>query len=154
MRRLLSLTGIGIGAGIALAALSVGAQAADIEVPSRIDSVTVYPDGATVTRIVKADLIAGDNTLLARDLPLSLDPSSLRVEGESGANLTIGAIDIRTPRPSPPTNLPEIDQRIEAIDFCQRQFHGNQLYRQGFERGAHRINVFECVLRGKTPTCT
>ena len=115
MRRLLSLSGIGIGAGIALAALSVAAQAADIEASSRIDSVTVYPDGATVTRIIKADLIAGDNTLLARDLPLSLDPSSLRVEGESGANLTIGAIDIRTPRPSPPANLPEIDRRIEAL---------------------------------------
>lgn len=115
MRRLLSLSGIGIGAGIALAALSVAAQAADIEASSRIDSVTVYPDGATVTRIIKADLAASDSTLLARDLPLSLDPSSLRVEGEGGANLTIGAIDIRTPRPSPPANLPEIDKRIEAL---------------------------------------
>ncbi|MDI1345153.1 MAG: DUF4140 domain-containing protein [Pseudolabrys sp.] len=114
MRRLLSLSGIGIGAGIALAALSVAAQAADIESTSRIDNVIVYPDGATVTRIIKADLAAGDSTLLTRDLPLSLDPSSLRVEGEGGANLTIGAIDIRTPRPSPPANLPEIDKRIEA----------------------------------------
>lgn len=113
MRRLLSFTGIGIG--IAFVALSVAAQAADVEASSRIDSVTVYPDGATVTRIIKADLAAGDSTLLARDLPLSIDPSSLRVEGEGGANLTIGAIDIRTPRPSPPANLPEIDQRIEAL---------------------------------------
>ena len=102
-------------AGLAVIALPVAAQAADVETTSRIDNVIVYPDGATVTRIIKADLPAGDNTLLARDLPLSLDPTSLRVEGEGGATLTIGAIDIRAPRPTPPANLPEIDRRIEAL---------------------------------------
>lgn len=102
-------------AGFAFATFPLAAQAADIEATSRIDNVTVYPDGATVTRIITANLPAGDNTLLTRDLPLSIDPSSLRVEGEGGATLTIGAIDIRTPRPLPPANLPEIDQRIEAL---------------------------------------
>lgn len=99
----------------AVAGLSGLAQAAEIETQSSIDRVTVYPDGATVTRIIKADVSAGDNTLLARDLPLSLDPSSLRVEGEGGARLTIGAIDARPPRPQPPANLPEIDKRIEVL---------------------------------------
>ncbi|MBI1202989.1 MAG: mucoidy inhibitor MuiA family protein [Rhodopseudomonas sp.] len=97
------------------AGLPVLAQAAEIETQSSIDSVTVYPDGATVTRIIKVNLTAGDNTLLARDLPLSLDSSSLRVEGQGGAPLTIGAIDARPPRPQPPANLPEIDKRIEAL---------------------------------------
>ncbi|MDO9414477.1 MAG: mucoidy inhibitor MuiA family protein [Pseudolabrys sp.] len=109
MRRVAALT------LCAFAVLSGIARATDIEATSRIDNVTVYPDGATVTRIITANLPAGDNTLLTRDLPLSIDPSSLRVEGEGGAKLTIGAIDIRTPRPLPPTNLPEIDQRIEAL---------------------------------------
>lgn len=98
-----------------VASLSGVARAAEIEAASSIDSVTVYPDGATVTRIIKADLAAGDNTLLARDLPLSLDRSSLRVEGEGGATLTIGAIDLRPPRPQVPANLPELDKRIEAL---------------------------------------
>lgn len=60
--------------------------AADVDATSAIDTVTVYPDGATVTRVIALDLASGDSTLVAKDFPLSLDPSSLRVEGEAGAN--------------------------------------------------------------------
>ena len=90
-------------------------QAADLDAASQVDAVTVYPDGASVTRVITLDLPAGDNTLVARDFPVGLDPSSLRVEGDAGARLTIGAIDARPPRPVPPANLPEIDKRIEAL---------------------------------------
>jgi uncharacterized protein (TIGR02231 family) len=89
--------------------------AAEIEAASQIDAVTVYPDGATVTRLIRLDLPAGDTTLFARDFPLTLDPSSLRVEGEGGARLVIGAVDARPPLPVPPANRPQIDQRIEAL---------------------------------------
>jgi len=97
----------------ALAALP--ARAADVDASSAIDAVTVYPDGASVTRLITLDLPSGDNTLVAKDFPLTLDPSSLRVEGEAGAKLTIGAIDTRPPRAAPPVNLPELDKRIEAL---------------------------------------
>ena len=97
----------------ALAAMQ--AQAANVETTSAVDAVTVYPDGASVTRAITADLAAGDNTLVLKDFPLTLDPSSLRVEGEAGARLTIGAIDTRPPRAAPPVNLPELDKRIEAL---------------------------------------
>ena len=90
-------------------------MAAEIEASSQIDAVTVYPDGATVTRLIRLDLPAGDTTLLARDFPPGLDPSSLRVEGEGGARLVIGAIDARPPLPAPPANLPQIERRIEAL---------------------------------------
>jgi uncharacterized protein (TIGR02231 family) len=91
------------------------ARAADIDAASAVDAVTVYPDGASVTRLITAELAPGDNTLVANDFPLTLDPSSLRVEGEAGAKLTIGAIDTRPPRAAPPVNLPELDKRIEAL---------------------------------------
>jgi uncharacterized protein (TIGR02231 family) len=91
------------------------ALAADIDVTSAVDAVTVYPDGASVTRVIALDLPAGDTTLVAKDFPLTLDPSSLRVEGEGGARLTIGAIDTKPPRPVPPVNLSELDKRIEAL---------------------------------------
>ena len=90
-------------------------RAADLDAASAIDAVTVYPDGATVTRVITVDLPSGDNTLVAKDFPLSLDASSLRVEGESGAKVTIGAIDAKPPRPAPPVNLSEIDRKIEAL---------------------------------------
>ncbi|MGZ3352919.1 MAG: mucoidy inhibitor MuiA family protein, partial [Xanthobacteraceae bacterium] len=91
------------------------AQAADVDARSTVDAVTVYPDGASVTRVITADLATGDNTLVVNDFPLTLDPSSLRVEGEAAAKLTIGAIDTRPPRAAPPVNLPELDKRIEAL---------------------------------------
>jgi uncharacterized protein (TIGR02231 family) len=91
------------------------AKAANVEAASAVDAVTVYPDGASVTRAITADIAAGDNTLVIKDFPVTLDPSSLRVEGEAGTKLTIGAIDTRRPRAAPPVDLPELDKRIEAL---------------------------------------
>jgi len=101
---------------VVLAALAaMPASAANVEATSAVDAVTVYPDGASVTRAVVVDIPAGENTLVVKDFPLTLDPSSLRVEGEAGTKLTIGAIDTRPPRAAPPVNLPELDKRIEAL---------------------------------------
>src|SRR5712671_7672637 len=97
----------------ALAAMP--AKAANVEATSAVDTVTVYPDGASVTRAITVEIPAGDNTLVIRDFPLALDTSSLRVEGEAGTKLSIGAIDTRPPRAAPPVNLPELDKRIEAL---------------------------------------
>ncbi|MDA9466423.1 mucoidy inhibitor MuiA family protein [Bradyrhizobium sp. CCBAU 53415] len=96
-------------------AIASPSWAANVDATSAIDTVTVYPDGATITRVISLDLASGDSTLVAKDFPLSLDPSSLRVEGEAGAKLTIGTIDARPPRAAPPANLPELDKRIEAL---------------------------------------
>ena len=60
-------------------------RAADVAASSAVDAVTVYPDGASITRIISLNLPAGENVVLARDFPLGLDPASLRVEGEGGA---------------------------------------------------------------------
>jgi uncharacterized protein (TIGR02231 family) len=101
---------------VVLAGLAAAqAQAADLDASSTVDAVTVYPDGASVTRVITLDLPAGDNSAVLKDFPLALDPSSLRVEGEAGTKLTIGAIDTRPPRAAPPVNLPELDKRIESL---------------------------------------
>jgi uncharacterized protein (TIGR02231 family) len=94
---------------------AASAQASDLDVTSVVDAVTVYPDGASVTRVIALDLPAGANTLVAADFPLLLDPSSLRVEGEAGSKLTIGATDARPPRAAPPVDLSELDKRIEML---------------------------------------
>ncbi|MGY3487540.1 uncharacterized protein (TIGR02231 family) [Bradyrhizobium sp. USDA 4011] len=99
-------------------------HAANLDAASQVDAVTVYPDGASVTRVITLDLPAGDNTLVAKDFPMGLDPSSLRVEGETGGRLTIGAIDARPPRPVEPANLPEIDKRIEALRDQREDLQG------------------------------
>ncbi len=91
------------------------ALAADIDVTSSIDSVTVYPDGATVTRLISVDLPQGDTTLIAKDFPPGLDTASLRVEGETASPVTIGAIDARAPRSERPPTAPELEKRWQTL---------------------------------------
>jgi uncharacterized protein (TIGR02231 family) len=100
------------------------ARAADVAAASAVDAVTVYPDGASVTRVITLDLPAGENSAVLKDFPLTLDPSSLRVEGEAGTKLTIGAIDAKPPRAAPPVNLPELDKRIEALKDDRANLQG------------------------------
>src|SRR4051812_35600586 len=104
-------------------AFAPSSWAAEMDAISAIDTVTVYPDGATVTRVIAVDLPSGDSTLIAKDFPLGLDTSSIRVEGEGGAKLTIGTIDARTPRAAP-VNLPELDKRIEALNDQRADLQG------------------------------
>jgi uncharacterized protein (TIGR02231 family) len=108
---LVTTTSLVVLAGLA----AMPAQAANLEAKSSIDAVTVYPDGASVTRAIALDLPGGDNTVVLNDFPIGLDVSSLRVEGEADAKLTIGAIDARTPRAAAPADLPELDKRLEAL---------------------------------------
>ena len=68
------------------------APAAEIVADSKIDGVTVYPDAAIVLRVADVDLPAGESALIFRHLPTALDPASLRLEGEGGAKIIIGAV--------------------------------------------------------------
>src|SRR4051812_7661206 len=104
-------TGLVLGAALTAAP----GHAANIDASSAVDAVTVYPDGATVTRVISLDLPAGETTAIAKDFPFGLDASSLRVEGEAGAKLVIGTVDAKPPRAALPVNLPDIDKRIEAL---------------------------------------
>ena len=100
---------------IAVLAMAAPAIGGEVAATSAIDTVTVYPDGATVTRIIRANLPAGDTTLISRDFPPGLDPASLRVEGEGQGRLVIGSIDARAPRAERPPTNPELEKRIETL---------------------------------------
>jgi uncharacterized protein (TIGR02231 family) len=93
-----------------LAATSL-AGAAETELASRIDRVTVYPDGAVVTRLAKADLLAGASRIVLRGLPATIDPASIRVEGKGDGAFSIGAVDVRL---APGDARPGLDTVIEA----------------------------------------
>ena len=69
------------------------AVAEDIKTTSHIDAVTVYPQGADIVRISSVDLKAGEHTLLLEDLPGSIDPQSIRVDGAGNAGLEITSVD-------------------------------------------------------------
>ena len=95
-----------------LAALLVAAPAwaGEIEAASKIDSVTVYPDAAIISRIAEIDLPPGDSVLMFKNLPLTLDPASLRVEGEGSAKVTLGAVETQVA----PAEIEAPDNAIET----------------------------------------
>src|SRR5690554_4681594 len=69
--------------------------AAELPARSTVDSVTVFPSGAEVRRIVRLQLAAGDHTVIIDDLPQQAVASSIRVEGQATGKLQIGAVDSR-----------------------------------------------------------
>jgi len=87
------------------------AAAADIELRTKIDHVTVYPDGAVVTRSGQAALLQGASQIVLRGLPASVDPASIRVEARGDGAFSIGAVDVRQ---VPGDARPAIDQALEG----------------------------------------
>jgi uncharacterized protein (TIGR02231 family) len=91
-------------------ALSLPTRSAELEVQSKVDSVAVSPDAATVTRVAEVDLGAGDLTLVFKNLPFSLDPASLRLAGSAAEKITIGTLEARIS----PTDIKSNDSAVEA----------------------------------------
>lgn len=87
------------------------AGASEIDLASKIDRVTVYPDGAVVTRLGKAALLQGASQIVLRGLPASIDPGSIRVEARGDGAFAIGAVDVRQ---VPGDARPAIDQALET----------------------------------------
>lgn len=100
---------------LSLAALAVAAPAlgAEIDAASRIDSVTLYPDAAVVTRVAEIALPAGESRLVFHGLPGGLDPATLRIGGEGEARLVLGAVDVR--KAPAATGESAFDAQIKAL---------------------------------------
>jgi uncharacterized protein (TIGR02231 family) len=100
---------------LSLAALlaAVPALAAEIDAASRIDSVTLYPDAAQVTRQAEVELPAGASRVLFHGLPAGIDPASLQISGEAEGRLTLGAAEAR----KAPAALPDgdLDRQLKAL---------------------------------------
>jgi uncharacterized protein (TIGR02231 family) len=122
-----------------LMAFRLGPAAAETDVASRVDQVTVYPDGAIVTRIIEVDLPSGDSELRAADFPPALDPASLRVEGEAAARLTIGSTDARPPRADRPPADPALEDSIETLRDERARLDGRIAAAQARRKFAERF---------------
>jgi hypothetical protein len=67
----------------------------DVPVTSSVDAVTVFPQGAEVSRVAKVKVEKGMHTVVISDVPADVDPSSIRVEGLATGKLEIGSVDSR-----------------------------------------------------------
>jgi uncharacterized protein (TIGR02231 family) len=70
--------------------LAAELSAAAVDVPSKIDSVTVYPGFARVTRSFAADLPAGASTLRFSGIPANADLSFVQIAPGTGPALSLG----------------------------------------------------------------
>ena len=102
------------------------AFATDIEMTSKIEAVTVYPDGASVTRSLDVDVPPGSSVLLMKGLPATIDPNSVRVEGRSGGALAIASVDLKTVAGDPTSHAdPERAAKLERLKAEQAKLAGS-----------------------------
>ena len=82
-----------------LLALASPALADTLRGEARVSRVTLFPDGAQVTRAVTLEAAPGPHRLVIPGLPQGTDPAALRLSA-SGAR--IGAVSLQTDRALPP----------------------------------------------------
>ena len=92
------------------------ASAETIEASSAVSRVTVYTDGATVSRSVSVRIPAGTHTVVLRGLPAGLEPDSIRVTGSGSAALAIASVDTK-PSPGDPRPVldPALERKLDAL---------------------------------------
>jgi len=98
-----------------IAALAAPARAADFSSPGAIDSVTVYPDRASVSRRVPLDYAAGSHTLSVAGLPAWAGDDSIRVSAEGSSALTLQNVAVRREElaESADPRVAQLEKRIE-----------------------------------------
>ena len=110
-----------------LASLALPAMAEDIALSSRVSAVTLYPQGATVTREVAFSAPAGQHDLILADLPKGTPLASVRVAVE-GARM--GGLTTRNDY-VPPRDAPDSAALIAARAEVERLEEALRLAREG-----------------------
>lgn len=109
-----SLAAATLMASCSLMAVTV-ASAATLDGASRVSDVTLYPDAAIVKRQLMLDVPAGDHEILIPDLPASLDPASLRVEGSATDRVVIGTVDFKLRANIPDADKTANQRKVKAL---------------------------------------
>lgn len=81
--------------GVVFIVAATPALAAEIAPDSSIQSVVVYPLGATVVRTAAIDLPAGDTVVVIDDLPAGIETDSLKVDGAGTGGMAIASVETR-----------------------------------------------------------
>lgn len=89
----------------------------DISVETAVNRVIVYPDRARVTVAGSCELETGSHRLLVGDLPLVLEPESVRVVGRGTARVRILGVDVprRFYQETPAARVNELEREIEQV---------------------------------------
>ena len=90
----------------------------EITVDVATTHVTVYPDRARVAAEGECEVTAGTHRLLIEELPLLLEPDSVRVTGRGSAHVRLLGVDVshRYYEKTPSASVRELEQQIEHIE--------------------------------------
>ncbi len=82
-----------------------------------VESVTVFPDRATVTRVFEVNIEAGSGELTRSDLPIGLSRDSLRIAATGPEGLRLGAYQLETVRGSERVSerARELERRLQEL---------------------------------------
>ena len=98
---------------------------AEIDAGSKISAVTVYPDGASITRTIEVDLPNGANTLLIRQLPATVEANSVRLEGIADGSATLTSVDVKPVAGNPAATAdPERTTKLARLKSDQARLAG------------------------------
>jgi uncharacterized protein (TIGR02231 family) len=88
------------------------------ELHTAITAVAVYPDRARVTRAGTAALEQGSHWLEIKELPLKLDPASVRASARGTARARLLGVDVRREfyAETPAERVRELEAQIEALE--------------------------------------
>ncbi len=88
-----------------------------ISVKTAVSSATVYPDRARVVCQGECDVEVGLHRLQVDDLPLTLEPESVRVTGKGIARVRLLGADVNKQfyEETPAANVRELESQIEAL---------------------------------------
>jgi uncharacterized protein (TIGR02231 family) len=109
-----------LAAVLALPATASGLS--EVRGNSRLDAVTVYRSGARVTRLVRAELPAGDVRLLVEGLPVGIVDDSVRVEGSGAGKGRIWSVGVEaiTKAEVADAAAREAEERLERLQAEDR----------------------------------
>jgi uncharacterized protein (TIGR02231 family) len=89
----------------------------DMIVETTVQRVAVYPDRARVTAVGECTLEPGTHRLLVDELPLVLEPESVRVSGQGTARLRIQSVDVTRQfyEETPAERARDLEREIEQV---------------------------------------
>ncbi len=128
---------LALAATVALAALvTAPALAAEIALTAKVEAVTVFPDGAMVTREGQAALPAGEHVLLLKGLPAGVDPASVRIEAKADVPLVIGTVESRAAPAAQPSGeaAGKLKNLRQELAHAQGRIDAGEAERRAIER--------------------
>ncbi|MCB9422174.1 MAG: mucoidy inhibitor MuiA family protein [Ardenticatenaceae bacterium] len=100
----------------------------EIKVESKVTAVTVYPDRAKMTYSGLCSAETGSHQLIIDDLPLVLEPETVRVSGAGSAQVRLLSVDVRRHHyeETPAERVRQLEQEIESMSDKLRQLEDDK----------------------------